>query len=337
MIPLLDTLRVFAIRIFNRRSPFSPDRNHIHHLLLDRGFSHRTITLLLVAFNVIMVVFVYMARTLGCTILILSVIALFFISLPLLIIPGHVIPYHGQVTELIKMRRLKNLNWLPLSAKVCWNKRINKLYRSEKSRISITSMSDELDFIVEVAKDSMVKAINHLKNEPTRIRAGKANPQMLESVNVDYYGVPTVINQMANVSVMDARTLTIQPWEKNMLQPIERAIINANLGVTPQNDGNIIRIFMPPLTEERRKEFVKRSYSEGEQTRIAIRNIRRESIEQIKKLQKDGLSEDLTKDAEKEMQSRPAPSSIALTTTPSAPVTSRVVIHAVCRTRQRRR
>ena len=114
-------------------------------------------------------------------------------------------------------------------------------------------MSDELDFIVEVAQDSMGKAIDHLENELTRIRAGKANPQMLEGVSVDYYGVPTVINQMANISVMDARTLTIQPWEKNMLQPIERAIINANLGVTPQNDGNIIRIFLPPLTEERRK------------------------------------------------------------------------------------
>jgi len=110
-------------------------------------------------------------------------------------------------------------------------------------------MSDELDFIVEVAKDSMIKAINHLENELVKIRAGKANPQMLDGVNVDYYGVPTVINQMANVSVMDARTLTIQPWEKNMLQPIERAIINANLGVTPQNDGHIIRLFMPPLTE----------------------------------------------------------------------------------------
>ena len=163
-------------------------------------------------------------------------------------------------------------------------------------------MSDELDFIVEVAKDSMVKAINHLENELTRIRAGKANPQMLEGVQVDYYGSPTVINQLANVSAMDARTLTIQPWEKNMLQPIERAIINANLGVTPQNDGNIIRLFMPPLTEERRKEFVKRAYGEGEQTRVAVRNIRRESMEQIKKLQKDGLSEDLTKDAEKTMQ-----------------------------------
>ncbi|HXB93106.1 MAG TPA: ribosome recycling factor, partial [Puia sp.] len=100
----------------------------------------------------------------------------------------------------------------------------------------------------------------------------------------------------------DARTLTIQPWEKNMLQPIERAIINANLGVTPQNDGNVIRLFMPPLTEERRKEFVKRSNGEGEQSRVAIRNIRRDSIEQIKKLQKDGLSEDEAKDAEKQIQ-----------------------------------
>src|SRR5277367_4040731 len=163
-------------------------------------------------------------------------------------------------------------------------------------------MSDELDFIVEVAKDSMSKAINHLENELTRIRAGKANPQMLEGVTVDYYGSPTVINQLANVSAMDARTLTIQAWEKNMLQPIERAIINANLGVTPQNDGNIIRLFMPPLTEERRREFVKRAGGEGEQSRVAIRSIRREAIEQIKKLQKDGLSEDEAKDAAKEIQ-----------------------------------
>src|ERR1700688_4530909 len=156
-------------------------------------------------------------------------------------------------------------------------------------------MSDELDFIVEVTKDSMIKAINHLEHELTRIRAGQANRQMLDGVNVHYYGVPTVLNQMANVSAMDARTLAIQPWEKNMLQPIERAIINANLGVTPQNDGHIIRLFMPPLTEERRKEFVKRAFAEGEQTRVAVRNIRREAIEQIKKMQKDGLSEDLTK------------------------------------------
>jgi ribosome recycling factor len=125
---------------------------------------------------------------------------------------------------------------------------------------------------------------------------------MLEGLTVDYYGTPTVLNQVGNISVMDARTLTIQPWEKNMLQPIERAIINANLGVTPQNDGNMIRLFMPPLTEERRKEFVKRAGGEGEQSRVAIRNIRRDGIEQIKKLQKDGLSEDEAKDAEKEIQ-----------------------------------
>ncbi|MEO6962108.1 MAG: ribosome recycling factor [Puia sp.] len=163
-------------------------------------------------------------------------------------------------------------------------------------------MSDELALIVEDAQDSMIKAINHLENELVRIRAGKANPQMLDGLSVDYYGSPTALNQVANVSAMDARTLTIQPWEKNMLQPIERAIINANLGVNPQNDGNTIRLFMPPLTEERRKEFVKRAFGEGEQTRIAIRSIRRDAIEQVKKLQKDGLSEDLTKDAEKQMQ-----------------------------------
>ncbi|HWB92985.1 MAG TPA: ribosome recycling factor [Puia sp.] len=163
-------------------------------------------------------------------------------------------------------------------------------------------MSEDLELILEDARDSMKKALNHLESELIKIRAGKANPQMLEGLTVDYYGSPTVLNQVGNISVMDARTLTIQPWEKNMLQPIERAIINANLGVTPQNDGNIIRLFMPPLTEERRKEFVKRAGGEGEQSRVAIRNIRREAIEQIKKLQKDGLSEDEAKDAEKEMQ-----------------------------------
>jgi ribosome recycling factor len=163
-------------------------------------------------------------------------------------------------------------------------------------------MSDDLLLILEDAQDSMQKALNHLESELVRIRAGKANPQMLDGLTVDYYGTPTILNQVGNVSVMDARTLTIQPWEKNMLQPIERAIINANLGVTPQNDGNIIRLFLPPLTEERRKEFVKRANGEGEQSRVAIRSIRRDAIEQIKKLQKDGLSEDEAKDAEKNMQ-----------------------------------
>ncbi len=163
-------------------------------------------------------------------------------------------------------------------------------------------MSEDLSLIVDIARDSMEKAIIHLEAELTRIRAGKASPGMFEGVTVDYYGSATPLNQVANVSVMDARTLTIQPWEKNMLQPIERAIINANLGVTPQNDGHTIRLFMPPLTEERRREFVKRAFGEGEQSRVSVRSIRREAIEQIKKLQKEGLSEDITKDAEKEMQ-----------------------------------
>src|SRR5882724_6575075 len=163
-------------------------------------------------------------------------------------------------------------------------------------------MSDELALILEDGQDSMQKAINHLENELIRIRAGKANPQMLDGLTVDYYGSDTPMSQVANISVMDARTLTIQPWEKNMLQPIERAIIAANLGVTPQNDGNTIRLFMPPLTEERRKEYVKKSNGEGEQSRVSVRSIRRDAIEQIKKLQKDGLSEDEAKDAEKTMQ-----------------------------------
>ena len=163
-------------------------------------------------------------------------------------------------------------------------------------------MSDDVTLILEDAQDSMQKALDHLETELIKIRAGKASPQMLDGLTVDYYGSLTPLNQVGNVSVMDARTLTIQPWEKNMLQPIERAIINANLGVTPQNDGNIIRLFMPPLTEERRKEFVKRSNGEGEQSKVSVRSIRREAIEQIKKLQKDGLSEDEAKDAEKRMQ-----------------------------------
>ncbi|HSZ87411.1 MAG TPA: ribosome recycling factor [Puia sp.] len=163
-------------------------------------------------------------------------------------------------------------------------------------------MSEDLDFIVEETDDSMKKAVAHLETELIKVRAGKANPQMLEGLTVDYYGSPTIISQVSNVSVMDARTLTIQPWEKNMLQPIERAIIAANLGVTPQNDGNIIRLFMPALTEERRREFVKKANNEGEHSKVAIRSIRRDAIEHIKKLQKEGLSEDLTKDAEKSVQ-----------------------------------
>ena len=161
---------------------------------------------------------------------------------------------------------------------------------------------EEVSTIIQNSEELMQKAITHLETELIKIRAGKANPQMLDGLVVDYYGSPMPINQVANVSILDARTLTIQPWEKNMLQPIERSIIAGNIGVTPQNDGVIIRLFLPPLTEERRKELVKRCLAEGEQSKIAIRNIRRDSIEGIKKLQKNGLSEDASKDAETEVQ-----------------------------------
>jgi ribosome recycling factor len=163
-------------------------------------------------------------------------------------------------------------------------------------------MSAETDTIISDTQLTMQKALNHLEAELVKIRAGKANPTMLDGIVADYYGNPTAINQIANISVLDARTISVQPWEKNMLQPIERAIIMANIGINPQNDGNVIRLFLPPLTEERRKELVKRCNGEGEQAKVAIRNIRRDSIEAIKKLQKDGLSEDISKDAEKEAQ-----------------------------------
>ena len=163
-------------------------------------------------------------------------------------------------------------------------------------------MGEDIATTIANAEDHMKKAINHLEAELVKVRAGKANPQMIEGISVDYYGSPMPINQVANVSVMDARTLSIQPWEKNMLQPIERAIIAANIGINPQNDGNLIRLFLPPLTEERRKELVKKCHGEGEHSKVAIRSIRREAIEGIKKLEKNGLSEDAAKDAEAEVQ-----------------------------------
>jgi len=163
-------------------------------------------------------------------------------------------------------------------------------------------MADDINSLQLTAEENMQKAMSHLEAELLKIRAGKANPQMLDGIVVDYYGSPTPISQVGNISVMDARTLSIQPWEKNMLQPIERAIIAANIGITPQNDGNSIRLFLPPLTEERRRELVKRCHGTGEHSKVAIRNIRRDAIEGIKKLQKNGLSEDVSKDAEAAVQ-----------------------------------
>jgi ribosome recycling factor len=158
-------------------------------------------------------------------------------------------------------------------------------------------MSD-INQILTDTETTMTKAIGHLESELTKIRAGKATPSMLDGIMVEYYGNPTQLSQVANISVLDARTISIQPWEKTMLQPIERGIMAANIGITPQNDGVNIRLFLPPLTEERRKELVKKCNGEGENAKISIRNIRRDGIEQIKKLQKDGVSEDECKSAE---------------------------------------
>src|SRR5687767_1121329 len=163
-------------------------------------------------------------------------------------------------------------------------------------------MSEDVSVTLQMAEESMQKAISHLEAELTKIRAGKANPQMLDGIMVDYYGSPTPINQVGNITVLDARTISIQPWEKNMLQPIERAIIASNIGINPQNDGVNIRLFLPPLTEERRRELVKKCQGEGEHSKVSIRNIRRDAVEGIKKMQKNGLSEDAAKDAEADVQ-----------------------------------
>lgn len=163
-------------------------------------------------------------------------------------------------------------------------------------------MTDEVNFCIEEANERMEKAISHLENELRIIRAGKANPAMLSGLMVDYYGTMTPLQQVSNVGTLDARTITIQPWEKSMIGPIEKAILAANLGFNPQNNGEVIRIAVPPLTEERRKQLVKQVKNEGENARVSIRNARRDANEELKKLQKDGLAEDLAKDAEGEVQ-----------------------------------
>ncbi|MDX9847253.1 MAG: ribosome recycling factor [Tenuifilaceae bacterium] len=163
-------------------------------------------------------------------------------------------------------------------------------------------MTEEVEFCIEEAKERMEKAIAHLDNELRVIRAGKANPAMLSGLMVDYYGTLTPLQQVSNVGTLDARTITIQPWEKSMINPIEKAILAANLGFNPQNNGEIIRIAVPPLTEERRKLLVKQVKNEGENARVSIRNARRDANENLKKLQKDGLAEDLAKNAEAEVQ-----------------------------------
>lgn len=160
----------------------------------------------------------------------------------------------------------------------------------------------EASEILSSVSDKMKKTIQHLDSELQKVRAGKASPSMVDGISVDYYGAPTPLSQVANVMASDARTISIQPWEKSMIAPIEKAILQANIGITPQNDGEMIRLFLPPLTEERRKELVKKVNAEGENAKVTIRNIRRDGIESIKKLQKDGLSEDEAKGHEGKVQ-----------------------------------
>ena len=151
-------------------------------------------------------------------------------------------------------------------------------------------------------KEKMQKALEHLEAAMLTVRAGKANPAVFNNVTVDYYGAPTPLPQVSSITSPDAKTILIQPWDKNMIAPIEKAIMAANLGFTPQNNGEHVRINVPPLTEERRKELVKQIKAEGETARISIRNARHEGVDLIKKHQKDGLPEDVAKDAEGEIQ-----------------------------------
>jgi len=163
-------------------------------------------------------------------------------------------------------------------------------------------MQEEVDFVLEHTEEKMKAAIAHLEKELLHVRAGKASPAMLDGVMVEYYGSLTSLNQVANVSTPDARTVAIQPWEKGLIPVIEKAILNANLGFNPDNNGEIIRINVPVLTEERRKMLVRQAYHEGEVARVSVRTVRKEANESLKKLQKDGLSEDLEKDAENIVQ-----------------------------------
>ena len=159
---------------------------------------------------------------------------------------------------------------------------------------------EEIEFILDTSRESMDKSIGHLEVAFSKIRAGKASPQMLDNVSIDYYGAMTPLNQASNINTPDAKTISVQPWDKSMLEVMEKAIIDANLGFTPMNNGEMIIINVPPLTEERRRELVKQSKAESENTKVSIRNIRKEANDELKKL--SGFSEDLIKDAENNVQ-----------------------------------
>ena len=159
-------------------------------------------------------------------------------------------------------------------------------------------MNEDVQLVYEMAKENMEKSVEHLDNELIRIRAGKANVHILDGVMVDYYGTPTPLNQVSNISTPDAKTIMIQPWEKSMIDPLEKALMQSNVGITPSNNGEVIRLIIPQLTEERRHELVKKVKTEGENARVSLRNSRREANDEYKQMQKDGLSEDETKTAE---------------------------------------
>ena len=153
-----------------------------------------------------------------------------------------------------------------------------------------------------MAEEKMEEAVMYLEETLAHIRAGKANVKILDGIRVDSYGSLVPLNNVAAVNAPDARTITIKPWDKSMFRPIEKAIMDSNVGITPENNGEIIRLGIPPLTEERRKQLAKQCGKEGEQAKMSIRNTRRDIIEKLKKSVKDGLSEDLEKDAEGDMQ-----------------------------------
>ena len=163
-------------------------------------------------------------------------------------------------------------------------------------------MNEDIKFIIDSAKEAMDSAMVHLDNQLQKIRAGKASPLMLSSVMVDYYGTMTPLQQVSNVSAIDGRTLSIQPWEKSIIEEIAKAITNANLGLNPQNNGESILINIPALTEERRIELSKQAKAEGEHAKVGIRNSRKEANDEIKKLKDDGMSEDMAKDSESSIQ-----------------------------------
>lgn len=163
-------------------------------------------------------------------------------------------------------------------------------------------MSEEAKMILEDAKETMESSLVHLENEFLKIRTGKASPQMLLGVKAEFYGALTPIEQMANINTPDPRQIVVQPWDKSTLPAIEKAILTANLGFNPMNDGELIRIAVPPLTEERRKDLVKKAKAEGEDTKVGIRNIRRSANDMAKSLKDDGVSEDVISNLEIDIQ-----------------------------------